>query len=207
METQGLSWEQTCERVAAAYGAILGKAGYKFVKSSRAFHKPTAQGRLELNLGLQSTRYGRFMRVQPAHRCDAIMEAFHRTSGVDPKHHKGWSTIFISAPKVKLDTDAEVDQACADAGRQLKEWAMPFLECEYSMQDYVRILNCPPGDDLAKIETPVNLRKHFGLIAARLANDPQYASLKKRYLAAIAGGSNAAFYLPRFQALVADLER
>jgi hypothetical protein len=138
-------------------------------------------------------------------RNNSIEERFHRTSGVDKKYRANYTTINIDCGEYwYLNTEKEIKDAIAKATKFIREKAIPFLEKEYSIQDYCELLNTNPGGSCAYHGNREN-RCHYGLIAAKFVADPRYEQWKGIY-SEFLRSTNSGFYYPRFEKLLADLD-
>jgi hypothetical protein len=201
-----MGWAETRASVIAACSSRLQPHGYKFVKSRDGFEK-AAGDRWGFYLGLVASRYGTYsMKPWCGVRNAAIEEVFHRTSGVDGKWQATYTTINLGAGvRWPLDTAEEVAAAIEEVRRYVAGTALPFLEREYSYQDYSDLLNAAPTQwDCPYHGNPQNCC-HYGLIAAKLAGDPRYERLRAVY-AEYLRSTHDGFYYPRFEDLLKDLE-
>ena len=145
------------------------------------------------------------LRVWCGVRNNAIEERFHITSGVDKKYRANYTTINLDCGAYwSLNSEKEIAQAVANAKRFIADTAIPFLEREYSTQDYSALLNTNAAGQCPYHGNPQN-RCHYGLIAAKLATDADFEKLKAVYAEYLRSNNND-FYYPRFERLVADLE-
>ena len=201
-----MTWERIKPLITSASGELLEPRGYKLVKSRDAFEKSSKSERRGVYLAPSASSAGNYT-MQPwcGIQNNMIEECFHRTSGVDRRNRVYYTTINLQAGDLWwLNSEHEIEIALAGLRRFLVETALPFLEREYSYQDYCDLLNRDPEENCPHQMNPQN-RCHYGLIAARLAGDPRYDELKQVYatrLRRVSGG----FYYPPFEKLVADLE-
>src|SRR4051812_29719986 len=140
-----MAWADTRAAVIAACGSCLQPHGYTFVKARDGFEK-AAGDRRGFYVGLVASRYGTYsMKPWCGVRNAAIEEVFHRTAGVDKKWQATYTTINTGVPAHwPLDTADEIAVASEQATRYIVETALPFLEREYSYQDYSDLLNADP---------------------------------------------------------------
>ncbi len=202
-----MAWDDTRAEVLAALASWLGPHGYKLIKSRDAFEKSSRTERRSVYPMLVASRYGTYtLDVWCGVRNNAIEDWFHRTSGVEKKFRSRYTTINrASEQRWPLDTATDVAAAIGKAERFTRETALPFLEREYTYQDYSDLLNADPTEPDCPYHGNRENRCHYGLIAAKLAGDPRYPELKEAY-AHYLRTTNNGFHYPRFEAMVADLE-
>lgn len=201
-----MAWDDIRATVIAACGACLEPHGYKLVKSRDAFEKSSPSERRGVYILLVATNHGNYMlKVWCGCRNNAIEERFHKTSGVDKKQRANYTTINFNCGEYwRLNTDKEVAQAVENAKRFITDTAIPFLERDFSYRDYSQLLNTNPGENCRYHGNPQN-RCHYGMIAAKFADDSAYEELKSIY-SKFLRSTNKGFYYPRFEKLIADLE-
>jgi hypothetical protein len=201
-----MAWDDTRSTVLAACDTCLEQHGYKLVKSRDAFEKSSASERRGVYIMLVASKHGNFkLRVWCGVRNNAIEERFHKTSGVDKKYRANYTTINLDCGEYwDLNSEKEIARAIGNAKRFITDTAIPFLEREYSAQDFSELLNTNPVG-ICPYHGNAENRCHYGLIAAKLAADPAYEDLKAAY-AEYMRSTNKGFYFPRFEKLVEDLE-
>lgn len=200
-----MAWDDTKSTVVAACGTVLTPHGYKLVKSRHAFEKSSPSERRGVYLLLIASHGDYSVRPWCGVRNGCIEERFHRTSEVDEKYRATYTTINLDCgEKWELNTERQIDRAVTKARRFITDTALPFLEKDYSLQDYCNLLNTNPTGKCPYHANPEN-RCHYGLIAAKLADDPRNEELKATY-GEYLRSTNKGFYYPRFEKLVADLE-
>jgi len=124
---------------------------------------------------------------------------------VDKKYRASYTTINLGGDDHwYLNSEQEIKNAITNGEHFVLETAIPFLEREFSYQNYCDLLNSDPAGPCAYHRNAQN-RCHYGLIAAKFASDPRYEELKRIY-AAYLRSTNNGFYYPRFEKLVTDLE-
>ena len=185
---------------------LPGAARLQARESPRRLRKSSPSDRRGVYIILVASKHGNYMlRVWCGVRNNAIEERFHKTSGVDEKHRANYTTINLGGGELwYLNTEKEIVQAVAGAKRFITNTAIPFLAKTYSDQDYCRLLNTNPRGRCPYHGNREN-RCHYGLIAAKVTNDPGYEKLKRIY-AEFLRSTNKGFYYPRFEKLIADLE-
>jgi hypothetical protein len=201
-----VTWDRIKPLITSVSGELLGPRGYKLVKSRDAFEKMSKSERRGVYLGLVASNVGNYW-MQPCcgMQNNMIQECFHRTSGIDKGSRHYYTTINLRAgDDWLLNSEHEIEIALAGLRRFLVETALPFLEREYSYQDYCDLLNRDPEGNCPH-QMIAQHRCHYGLIAARLAGDPRYDELKQIYATRLQR-DNSGFYYPPFEKLVADLE-
>ena len=201
-----MAWDDTRSAVISSCGTLLEPRGYKLVKARDAFERSSTSERRGVYIMLVSTKHGNYkLRVWCGVRNKDIEERFHKTSGVDKKYQPSYTTINLDCGEYwSLNTEEEIAHAVANAKAFIDERAIPFLEENYSINDYCSLLNTNPSGKCPFHGNPEN-RCHYGLIAAKLAADPRYDELKATYTKFLMLTNNG-FYYPRFQRLIADIE-
>ncbi|MYM89378.1 hypothetical protein GTP91_19650 [Rugamonas sp. FT82W] len=202
------NWEDTKARVVRECGERLLALSYKYVKSRSAFEKSSQGERRAVNFLFTGSNVGNhWMSIWCSVRNDAIESIFHRTSGIDKKSQPVYSTInFSTVDTMRVDSEKDVDLFIAKANAFISETAIPFIEQPYSYPAYSDLLNSTPESAQCRYHANPQNRCHYGLIAAKLSNDPRYEDLKRTYLEFFRANNGGA-YLPRFERLLADLER
>jgi hypothetical protein len=202
-----MSWDDTRSQIIAECDVCVAPLGYKMVKSRDAFEKSSLTERRGIYIQLIATPHHNYsLSVWCGVRNNVIEERFHRTSGVDKKHHARYTTINRnSGNSWSLNSAIEIRVAIKHAKQFILETAIPFLEREYSYQDYCDLLNSNPSSHRSPYHGNAEDRCHYGVIAARMAADPRYEELKTIYTNFLRS-TNKGFYYPRFAKLVADLE-
>jgi hypothetical protein len=106
---------------------------------------------------------------------------------------------------MSTNTEEETINFILSTRNFIKNIAIPFLEREYSYTDYSNLLNSNPTDWSCPYHGNPQNRCHYGLIAAKLSNDPRYPELVTIY-SEFMRTNNKGFYFPRFQKLLYDLD-
>jgi len=196
-----MSWQAIQLDLFEACKSLLEPHGYKRVKSRSSFEKPTATGRLMVQLlfvasdvGNQSVQIGCGVRHNAIEQLVSMGAAPKPGAGAIPTTiHAEWSGRFW------LNSVAEQAEAAFELPRYIREVALPFLEREYSLADFSTLLNVTDGEGkpIERIGMGVRFWQR-GLAAARLAGDPRFDSLRRQYTEYLRTLSNGC-YLPEFE--------
>ncbi len=201
-----MSWNEIKSAVLQPCGSLLEPHGYKFIKSRNSHVKASATGKLIVHIGLTATDHGNYYaNIGCGVRNNTIENIVNMTATCDKSAKPHTATVFISSHNRWLLNTAE-DQAVTIAGFQayIKEVALPFLQQEYSFQNFSTMLNTTAPDKFCPFNNSIR-RYHRGLAAAKLAGDTRYEELKKQYSIFLRALSNG-FYFPEFEKCVKNIE-
>jgi hypothetical protein len=201
-----MQWPDVKAELVASVGNDL-PTGYRFIKSQESFERKSQNEIRFIFLGFVAKKdVLHYMQMWSGIQNREIEELFHRTSGVDKKYRRNYSVVNVGMDyHLDLDTKPRIAKAKQEARRFVQDFVLPFLEKEYRISDYSRLLNTNPSEPCPYHGNMEN-RCHYGLICAKLAGDPRYETAKEKY-ATFLRTTNNGFYHARFLSLVADLER
>jgi hypothetical protein len=200
----GMKWDQIKSTITDGCSSVLTPLGYRYVASRNAYEKSSALERRSVLLNFVATKHPSYsVTLWCGMRNEEMERLFHRTSGVE-KHQSTYMTTNFVCGRWHVNTEEEIAEAIGNCRELVNSKCLPFLEQQYAYAKYSSLLNTNPTERCPYHGNSEN-RCHYGLIAAKLAGDSQYESLKASYLEYM-HRSNSGFYLPRFQAFIADLE-
>ncbi|MDB6122743.1 MAG: hypothetical protein JWQ71_1736 [Pedosphaera sp.] len=180
---------------------ILRPHAYKLVRSRSSFEKPTATGRLIVLMNFVSSDVGnRFVRIRCGVRNNEIERIVSRTLSTDKGYHPSTITIGTDCDTVWL-LNTQEEQASTIKGLQsyIQDVALPFLEKDYSLQDFSALLNVTDAEGRPVYRVGMGIRFwQRGLAAAKLAGDERFDDLKRHYTDHVRVLSNG-FYFPEFE--------
>jgi len=189
------------------------KRSFKLQRSKERFAKRVSNGSLWFVLDF--TIYEN-LHVKPAIavRVDPVEDIFHRTSGFERQYQADTPTLTLSVQSLTADSSrfeylirdlSDVDTVATQIERDFSEIVVPYFECHSDLSGIDAALNGNPGGEC--IHYPMDyLRCAHGLIVARMVGRPNYRELVEVYGQRLAQVSNG-FYLPKFEALVAELAK
>jgi len=187
------------------------KSGFKLQKSKERFAKRVDSGAWWFVLDF--TVYEN-LQVKPSIglRVDAVENIFHRTSGFDIKYQSDTPTLSLSVQNLVGDPSRceyvlrgldDVSMVAAQIEADFHGIVSPYLERHSGLSEIDRALNENPEGECVHYAMDY-LRSAHGVIVAKSVGRPKYPELVEIYRRKLALISNG-FYLPKFEALVADL--
>jgi hypothetical protein len=191
----------------------LDRSGFKMQKAKEQFVRSVDVGRFYFLLDFAEYQA---LHVQPTVRVrvDAVEEVFHRTSGFEKKYQPDTPTIAVTLQNLARDPltyeyvvgdPADVGVVIDQLESDFDKVALPYFERYSDLRMIDVALNENPEADSVHYLMDY-LRCAHGLIVARMVGRPNYRDLVEVYRRKLAQISNG-FYLPKFEALVADLEK
>lgn len=185
--------------------------GFKLQKSKEQFTRTKAG--VKQHFVLDFTIY-EHLHVKPAInlRVDSVEEIFHRSSGFEKQYQADTPTLSTSLQNLSGDTSKyeyvirgvdDVYVIASQLERDFCEIVLPYLQRYSELRAVDEALNSDPEHDSVHYMMDY-LRCAHGVIVACMIERPDYndlVDLYRRRLALVSGG----FYLPRFEALIADL--
>lgn len=202
-----MSWNEIKSLILKSCGELLEPHGFRLVKSRDCFDKVSPTGRLVVQLTLVASDVGNYsVRIGCGVRNNAIEDMVHRTSSVDKRRQSSTTTINISCDQLWwLNTSAEVAAAIVGLQTYIRDVALPFLQKDYSAQDFASLLNTTDSDGRCPCHGNGIWRCHRGLAAAKFADDARYEELKRQYSDFLRTLSNG-LYFPEFERCVRNLD-
>ncbi|MBM3759560.1 MAG: hypothetical protein FJW36_04865 [Acidobacteria bacterium] len=187
------------------------KSGFKLQKSKERFAKRVESGAWWFVLDF--TVYEN-LHVKPAIglRVDAVENIFHRTSGFESNYQSDTPTLSLSVQSHMGDSSKfeyvlsgldDVSVVRTQIEADFIGIVLPYLERHSELSEIDRTLNENPEGECVHYAMDY-LRSAHGVIVAQLVGRPKYSELVETYRQKLALISNG-FYLPKFEALVADL--
>jgi hypothetical protein len=199
-----MSWEDIQVTVLRSCEDILRAHGYKLVKSRNHLEKTIATGRLIVRFTFVASDVGnRFVRVGCGVRNHAIEEIVNRTSSLEQRSQAFTTTIDMNCDTIWwLNTEKEQAATITGMHKYFREVALPFLEKEYSLEDFSALLNVtnPEGRPVYRVGMGTRFWQR-GLAAAKLAGDARFDELKRHYTEHVRELSNG-LYFPEFERCV-----
>ncbi len=189
----------------------MDKSGFKLQKSKERFAKRVESGAWWFVLDF--TVYEN-LHVKPVIglRVDAVENIFHRTSGFESKYQSDTPTLSLSVQGLVGDPSKfeyvlrghdDVSGVAAQIEADFIGIVWPYLERHSELSEIDRTLNEHPEEECVHYSMDY-LRCAHGVIVAQMVGRPKYSELVETYHRKLALISNG-FYLPKFEALMADL--
>lgn len=192
-----------------ALDAILEPHGFTWNKGRQAFVH-VEEDRLQLFQFVETELNPAtiYLGLVAAVRFERVEEIFHRISGVPPDLQSRTITAGVDLWRIYGDEyrrQAPSDwrareNECNRVAQAFLEQAIPYYSNFSSLTDLDREINAFPDKPCIHRVLPW-LRCTTGIIAAKLAQRPDYNRLKEVYTDQMAK-SNKGFYLPRFNKLL-----
>jgi hypothetical protein len=204
-----MGWPEAKQELVSSVEELLVGEGYKFIKSPESYQRKDALEKRFIFFGFVAKKDTLHdMRMWCGIQNAVVEEVFHRTSGIEKKNRRNYTVVNVGMKYyVDLEGSKGIERGKSEIRQFIVATALPFLEKAYTIADYSQLLNsdtslfCPYHGNIEN-------RYHYGLICAKLAGDPCYATVKEIYAQRLQQQyPDFRYYKERFRNLIADLER
>jgi hypothetical protein len=200
-----MDWNELQQELIDSAEQLLAGKGYRYAKSRSAFVLKSGDCSRIVRLRFVATPTGdKYLDAWCEVQTKESSSVFHRTSGVAQKYQNRYSVITgNSAPSIRITDQSEIQSGGVAFAEYIESLAIPFLTQDFPNSRLSSLLNASPKLPSLFHENREN-RAHFGVIVAKLADDPKLHELVTAYTHFMAVTNNG-FYLSRFERLLVDL--
>ncbi len=161
--------------------------GFSFKKSEECFMKKTQWGWYKYQILSYNFSYGYEIRTVMSIRYHQVEDIYHQVSSFEPKYQKGTATIgcFISELKKSdayhydLNEEEYIEKVVNSLEKEFTEIVLPYFENNGNLIAIGKLINTNPEED--NVNCTMHFKCFYGLIIAKLIQNPNYEYLKSVY--------------------------
>lgn len=183
--------------------------GFSFKKSQECFMKKTEWGWYEYQILSYNFSYGYEIKTTMSIRYHQVADIYHQISSFEPKYQKGTATIGCFINKLKqnenydLNEEDDIESIVNSLEKEFTEIVLPYFENNSSLVAIDKLINTNPEED--NINCTMHFKCFYGLIIAKIIQNPNYEHLKSVYSKQIKLLDNG-FYVENYNKLLEVLQ-